>query len=168
MLVGVRALSTPTRPAYAPVVTRAVERPPASYSAKISPRTRHAFAPSSSALLTSWAQAARVFQSAQPRPRALSDGQPIPERVTAVGGEQRPGDRQVAGRIADAARPEVDDGRQPPIDEQEIPRGDVTVEPVRDPIPARVQGSSPDLPGQVDVDVARQCRERVLGRLVVG
>jgi len=84
--------------------------------------------------------------AAPTRPGGLADGQPIPERVTAVGGEQRPGDSQVAGRIADAARPEVDDGRQPPIDEQEIPRGDVTVEPVRDPIPAR-PGQQPRSPG---------------------
>ena len=61
---------SPPRPAYAPVPTYAVERPAASYSAKMSPRTRHAFVPSSSALLTSWAQATRVFHSAQPRPRA--------------------------------------------------------------------------------------------------
>ena len=49
--------------------------------------------------------------AAPTRPRGLADRQPLPERVTTVGGEQRPGDRQVAGRIADAARPKVDDGR---------------------------------------------------------
>src|SRR5215212_1761455 len=53
--------------------------------------------------------------AASTRPRGLADGQPVPERVTAVGGEQRPGDSQVAGRITDAARPEVDDGCQPAI-----------------------------------------------------
>jgi hypothetical protein len=68
--------------------------------------------------------------------------------LPAVGGQQRPCDGQVTGRIADAAGAEVDDRRQLPVAEQQISLSDVTVEPVLRTVPARVKGGLPDLARQ--------------------
>jgi citrate/tricarballylate utilization protein len=92
---------------------------------------------------------------------------PLPERLPALAGQQRPGDCQVTCRVTDTAGSEVDDRRQLPVIEQEISLGNVTVEPALHAIPAGVKGARPDLAGHVDIDVTVQHRQRILHQRVV-
>src|SRR5690606_14839715 len=106
--------------------------------------------------------------AAPTRPGVVVDGKALLEHLPPRIVQQRPGDREIAGRIADSAGPEVDDGRQHAVGEKEIPRGDVTVEPALDAIPRRREGLGPDLASQADVDMTPEDLERALRALVVG
>ena len=67
--------------------------------------------------------------SAGPRPRRRLDRHARHEAVTGGAVEVRPGDRQVASRIAVGAAPEVDHPRQSSIAHDQIGAGDVAVHP---------------------------------------
>src|SRR5215218_10814655 len=67
--------------------------------------------------------------AAATRPRVPIHIELGPERVAACAGEERPGDDRVARRIADAGRAEVEHRRQPPVADEQVPGGDVAVEP---------------------------------------
>src|SRR4029450_9783096 len=93
-------------------------------------------------------------------PRRIIDRQPRAECLPAVSGQQRPGNRQIAGRVTDAACPEVNDGRQLAVRKQKVSLGDVAMEPAVYTVPAGVECSRPDLANQLGIDVAVQLRER--------
>src|SRR6266699_1337523 len=67
--------------------------------------------------------------AATSRPRRVIDRERCAEDVPGLGGEEIPRDLQVAGRIAHAQTPEVDDGADPAIDEQQVPWREVSVNP---------------------------------------
>ena len=64
------------------------------------------------------------------RPDSKPHGE-TPHPAAAVAAEERPGDRGVAGRVADATGAEVDDGAQSPVLGQQVARLRVAVEPHR-------------------------------------
>src|SRR5688500_76007 len=65
------------------------------------------------------------------RPGRVVERKRCPESLPALPGEERPGDRQIAGGITDAGAAEVDHGAQLAVPYQEVPGGDVAVDPDR-------------------------------------
>ena len=66
-----------------------------------------------------------------PRPGRFVQPEPVTERVPAVAEERRPSDGRVAGGVTDRRAPEVDDGAQAAVDDQQIGAGHVSVDPDR-------------------------------------
>ena len=67
--------------------------------------------------------------AAAARPGLFVERQRVTERLAAVAGKLRPGDRQVAGGIAGGRAAEIDDAAQPSIFDQQIAPGDVAMDP---------------------------------------
>jgi hypothetical protein len=101
------------------------------------------------------------------RPGCLIEWKRCPERLPASPGEERPRDRQVAGGIADAGAPEVDDGAQLAVPYQEVSRGNIAVDPDRCAAPRRRQRRVPDLRRGVGNDRAIEGGDRLAGFAVI-
>src|SRR6478752_8136850 len=71
------------------------------------------------------------------RPRAFIEPQPIVERAAALALEERPGDGQVTGGVADRAAAEIDHGSESALGHQQVRAGDVAVDPDVRPAPGR-------------------------------
>ena len=58
--------------------------------------------------------------SARPRPGRVVDAELGPEAVARLGGEQLPADADVAGRIADARAPEIEESGEAPVRREKV------------------------------------------------
>ena len=85
--------------------------------------------------------------AASPGPGRPVHGQPFLEDPAALAGQERPGDRGVAGWIADAARAEIDDGGQPSVLSQQVAGLRIAMEPDRAAWPGGLDRGLPDLGG---------------------
>ncbi len=86
--------------------------------------------------------------AAPARPGGVVHPQRGPKDAAALGGEGVPRHHQIAGRIAYAQRPKVDNGAQPTLLKEQIPWQQVPVEPDRGAIPLRgLQGGLPHCRG---------------------
>ncbi len=70
-----------------------------------------------------------------PGPGGVVEGDRLPEHLPGRVGQERPGDDEVAGRVADRRRPEVEDRGQPPAPYQQVADRDVAVHPDRRGVP---------------------------------
>ena len=106
--------------------------------------------------------------TASPRPRSAIQPEPLSKCLAALAEEERPRDRQVAGRITHGGAAEVDDGAQAAIDHEEIRAHDVAVHPDWRLLPLRGQGCLPDLCCCARVDAVRKRGDRGSGLGIVG
>src|SRR5664280_247199 len=67
-----------------------------------------------------------------------------------------------AERVAMTLRPEVDNSGELSFGGQQVPHGDVSVKPHRRGRPNRSQGRAPQGFARVDIDLIRECDERLL------
>jgi hypothetical protein len=67
--------------------------------------------------------------AASSRPRGVFDRYERLEELSAVTSEERPSNREVAGRIADGAAPEVEHAGQSPLVHEKVRAGHVAVRP---------------------------------------
>ena len=82
--------------------------------------------------------------AAPARPGGVVHPQRGPKDAAALGGEGVPRHHQIAGRIAYAQRPKVDNGAQPTLLKEQIPWQQIPVEPDRGAIP--ILGCRPNAP----------------------
>jgi pimeloyl-ACP methyl ester carboxylesterase len=94
--------------------------------------------------------------------------EPGPERVPALTRKQRPRNRHVACGIPHSRAPEVDDGAQATVLDQQVRGSDISVEPDRAAVPCRAKGRLPHLVRCGAVDLVTQGRDRLPGFGVVG
>src|SRR4030095_5001923 len=105
--------------------------------------------------------------AATPRPRRVIDRERSAERLSALAGEQRPRDHQVAGGIAYPQPAEVDEGAEPALDSQQTPPRHVSPDPYGRTMPyGGLEGCLPRCGHCCSVEYAVQGSDRLAGAAI--
>lgn len=100
-------------------------------------------------------------------PRRVVEFQRSAERLAAETGEEGPRHEQIACGVADSRTPEVDDGAQPALADEQVVRGDVPVDPDRLPVPRSRDGGVHDFGARCGIDAVAEDLDRLPGLRLV-